>query len=157
MVALGYSQNGVDRRFTHVPHEDETFAWAACQLVHDKGKTLFVLVNGVRQQVQRNKLGSMDTARMVGPVWCPVANVVAERAWRLGSRKGHRSHTHFAPDTKVYCNPARWGDGYEQIMVIGRHRDSHHYAKMVINWKWLTNWRVKLVYSPPHHPLAVAS
>jgi hypothetical protein len=41
-----------------------------------------------------------------------------------------------------------WGDGYEKIKVIGRHRGSKRFATMVMPSKWLTNWRVKMVYSP---------
>jgi len=109
---------------------------------------VYVLVNGERQQVELDRLDFVDTARVVGPVWCPTANVVGERAFRLGGRIVRRAHAHFAPGTKVYCLPPKWGDGYEQIVVFGHHRGSHRYVKMVINWKWLTNWRVKLAYSP---------
>jgi hypothetical protein len=32
--------------------------------------------------------------------------------------------------------------------VIGRHRATHRYVKMIVNEKWLINWRVQLAYSP---------
>lgn len=41
-----------------------------------------------------------------------------------------------------------WGDGYEKIKVVARHRGSHQFVTMVIRSSWLTNWRVKMVYSP---------
>lgn len=43
--------------------------------------------------------------------------------------------------------PVQWGDGYEKIKVVGRHRGSHQYVTMVMQARWLTNWRAKLVYS----------
>lgn len=55
---------------------------------------------------------------------------------------------HFPPKTKVYCFPAQWGDGYEKIVVIGRHRGSHRYVRMVIPSRHVTHWRMKQVYSP---------
>lgn len=48
----------------------------------------------------------------------------------------------------MYCLPAQWGDGYEAIEVIGHHRKSHRYIKIVMPSRHLTNWRANLVYSP---------
>ncbi len=80
-------------------------------------------------------------------IWCVVANVVAEHP--VGENKEIRSGTkHFSAGTKVYCFPPLWGDGYEDIKVIGRHRGSRKLVEMVVPSKWLTNWRVKMVYSP---------
>lgn len=80
-------------------------------------------------------------------IWCVVANVVAEHP--LGENREIRSGTkHFSAGTKVYCYPPLWGDGYENIKVIGRHRGSRRPVEMVMPSKRLTNWRVKMVYSP---------
>jgi len=80
-------------------------------------------------------------------VWCVVANVVETRLH--GEGREIRSGTkHFSPGTKVYCFPPLWGDGYEKVKVIGRHRGSKKFATIVMASKWLTNWRVKMVYSP---------
>lgn len=80
-------------------------------------------------------------------IWCVVANVVAEHP--VGENKEIRSGTkHFSAGTKVYCFPPLWGDGYEDIKVIGRHRGSRKLVEMVMPSKWLTNWRVKMVFSP---------
>jgi hypothetical protein len=55
--------------------------------------------------------------------WCLVANIQAEQPFgenreiRLGTK-------HFSPNTKVYCSAPIWGDGYEQIVVAGRHSSS---------------------------------
>ena len=59
-----------------------------------------------------------------------------------------RGTTHFSPGTKVYCGQVLWGDGYEHIAVIGRHRGSRRYAALVVPWQSLTNWRVQPVYEP---------
>ncbi len=32
--------------------------------------------------------------------------------------------------------------------MVGRHWASHRYVEMIVNEKWLTNWRAQLVYSP---------
>jgi len=80
-------------------------------------------------------------------IWCVVANVVGDHP--VGEEKEIRTGTkHFSPGTKVYCYPPLWGDGYEQVKVIGRHRGSRGLVEMVMPSKWLTNWRVKMVYSP---------
>jgi len=58
---------------------------------------------------------------------------------------------HFSQGTKVYCFAPQWGDGYENIKVIGRHRGSGRKNKlvlMVIRSKYLGNWRYKLVHTP---------
>ncbi|MEO8395100.1 MAG: ankyrin repeat domain-containing protein, partial [Chloroflexota bacterium] len=55
---------------------------------------------------------------------------------------------HFSPNTKVYCFPPQWGDGYEKIKVAGRHRGARGLRIMVIQSKRLINWRVKQVYDP---------
>jgi hypothetical protein len=83
-----------------------------------------------------------------GPVWCVVANVVAERPYGEGGTETRRGTKHFAPGAKLYCLPPLWGDGYEKINVVGRHRGSHRYVTMVVRSRWLTNWRAALVYSP---------
>jgi len=81
-------------------------------------------------------------------VWCVVANVVEERPVGPGGAERRSGTRHFRPGTLVYCAPALWGDGYEKIRVVARHRGSHRFVTMVIRSAWLTNWRTKLVYSP---------
>lgn len=81
-------------------------------------------------------------------VWCVVANVMHEHAFGPGGAERRKGTKHFQPGAKVYCFPARWGDGYEDIQVVGRHRATHRYVTMVVPSRWLTNWRVDLVYSP---------
>ena len=74
--------------------------------------------------------------------------MVSGRQHGPGGKETRRGSKHFAPGAKLYCFPALWGDGYEQIQVLGRHRATHRYVKMIVNEKWLTNWRVQLAYSP---------
>jgi len=87
------------------------------------------------------------------PVWCLVANVVAERRAGPGGVNVRRGTKHFAPGAKVYCLPPLW-DSYhkvrsvDKIVVVGRHRRSHRYMTIVTRTEWLTNWRIQLVYSP---------
>lgn len=81
------------------------------------------------------------------PIWCLVANVAEETEY--GEDKQIKSGIkHFPAGAKMYCFPPLWGDGYQRIKVIGRHRGSHRYATMIVERKHLTNWRAKLVYSP---------
>ncbi|HEY1013198.1 MAG TPA: ankyrin repeat domain-containing protein [Herpetosiphonaceae bacterium] len=81
------------------------------------------------------------------PVWCLVANV-SDRYY-FGEQHEPRAGTrHFSTNTKVYCLHQRWGDGYEQIRVVGRHRKQRKLSMMVLHWTRLTNWRVKAVYHP---------
>lgn len=89
------------------------------------------------------------------PIWCVVANVVEER--KSGPEGIPRRGTkHFAPGTKVYCVPWHLGGGLGvAFKVYGQHRTSHRYVTMVVEANRLTNWRVKLVYSP--HVIAVMS
>jgi hypothetical protein len=76
--------------------------------------------------------------------WCLVANVRPDADPR-GVSTGTR---HFASGAKVWCLPVRWGDGYERIRVIGRHRGSLRHVLMVMPGKRLTRWRSKQA----HHP-----
>jgi hypothetical protein len=82
------------------------------------------------------------------PVWCVVANVREETPGGEGDRETRRGSKHFQPGAKVYCFPPLWGDGYQNVKVVGRHRGSHRYVTMVIDSQYLTNWRVELVYGP---------
>jgi hypothetical protein len=80
--------------------------------------------------------------------WCLVGNIVAESRHGDGGKVIQTGTKHFSPGTKVYCLPAQWGDGYEKIVVIGRHRGSKRFVRMVIRADWVTNWRAKVVYEP---------
>lgn len=85
--------------------------------------------------------------------WCLVGNIVKQRYFGEGGLTLKPGTKHFSPGTKVYCLPCQWGDGYEQIVVIGRHRGSHRFCIMIVSCHHITNWRPKLVYSPEVHRL----
>lgn len=92
---------------------------------------------------------ALDTKQnSLAPIWCLVANV------REFTRHGHggltiqRGLKHFSGSAKVYCFPPLWGDGYEDIRVVGRHRGTARLIRLVLPSRYLSNWRAKLVYEP---------
>lgn len=91
-----------------------------------------------------------DAAPQAEPVtqWCLVGNIVEQRSYGEGGHELRPGTKHFSGGTKVYCLPAQWGDGYEQIVVVGRHRGSKRFETMVVDSNCVTNWRAKVVYSP---------
>lgn len=49
----------------------------------------------------------------------------------------------------MWVLPPQWGDGGEKVFVVGRHRGSSGpYVRIVVPRRHLTNFRVRLVYSP---------
>jgi hypothetical protein len=72
----------------------------------------------------------------------------ADSQWCLIGNIGKSGTKHFAPGTKVYCFPPQWGDGYEKVVVIGRHRGSRRFVTMIVDSSGITNWRAKVIYSP---------
>jgi len=77
-------------------------------------------------------------------IWCLVGNI-ADTNTQNETNGGSR---HFQAGKKVYCLPPQWGDSYENIKVIGRHRDSNSYICIVMHSKYITNWRHQKVYRP---------
>ena len=80
-------------------------------------------------------------------IWCLVGNIINEHYAGTDKVLVHGTK-HFSPNTKVYCFPAQWGDGYEKIKVIGRHRKSSKNVCIVIPASMVTNWRLQKVFSP---------
>ena len=80
-------------------------------------------------------------------IWCLVGNIVDEHPYGE-SREIVKGTKQFSPGTKVYCFPPQWGDGYEQIEVIGQRRVSHKLIKIVMASKCITNWRIQKIYKP---------
>ncbi len=80
-------------------------------------------------------------------IWCLVGNIVDGHAVGPEKKIVHGTK-HFSPNTMVYCFPAQWGDGYENIKVIGRHRKTSRNVFMILPAKHITNWRLKKVYKP---------
>ena len=44
--------------------------------------------------------------------------------------------------------PAQWGDGYEKIVVIGVARKSRKYIEVVMQKKYIENFRMQKIYKP---------
>jgi hypothetical protein len=147
---LEYTDEIGAHQFTEIPYGNEGFAWTVQQLAHmahTPPASVDIEIAGERVLVDLDRLPSGDTAKMVGPVWCPVANMASERPYGPGGRETKQGSKHFAVGAKLYCFPPLWGDGYEKIKVIGRHRATHKYITVVVSSSWLTNWRVDLAYS----------
>jgi hypothetical protein len=79
--------------------------------------------------------------------WCLVGNIIAVRSFAVEHDLGSGTK-HFSGGTKVYCLPAQWGDGYDRIIVIGRHHGSKQFVSMIIRSEWVCNWRAKVIYNP---------
>ncbi len=97
---------------------------------------------------KRPRAMTEDTETSRKSQWCLVGNIVdehpsGEKGWEV--KHGTK---HFSPGTKIYAFPAQWGDGYEKIIVVGRHRGSKDFVTMVIKSELVTNWRAKVVYNP---------
>jgi hypothetical protein len=89
-----------------------------------------------------------DVAAQVRPVWCIVANVVDERPYGPGGAERRRGLKLFRPGAKVYVVDGFNGMGYETLTVVGQVRKSSRFSIVHVPAKRLTNWRVRLVYSP---------
>jgi hypothetical protein len=80
-------------------------------------------------------------------IWCLVGNIIEKRFYgehkevKIGTKK-------FRPNTKIYCFPPLWGDGYVDIKVIGRTKNRKSYQTVITSAKYITNWRLKKVYVP---------
>ncbi|MGW6929060.1 hypothetical protein ACWGE0_03285 [Lentzea sp. NPDC054927] len=72
--------------------------------------------------------------------WCVVANVAATDL------------KHFSPGTKLWVLPPQWGDGGQDVVVVGKHRGSPGpLSRMVVPRVHLTDFRVRGVYQPAVH------
>lgn len=147
-IFLATERDGVEHGFTHIPYDDAAFVWVARQQMTDSSDGVFVMVSGERQPVRMDLLREIDTAKMVGPVWCPVANMTAQRPYGPGGAETKRGSKHFAAGAKLYYLSGFWGTAAEQVEVMGHHRGSRRYVTMIVSSAGLENWRVELVYSP---------
>jgi hypothetical protein len=84
--------------------------------------------------------------------WCVVANI-AEQTSHGPNAEPQRGLRHFSAGAKLWVLPPQWGDGGLCLFVIGRHRDPGpgRLARMVVERRHLTNFRVRGVYSPAVH------
>jgi hypothetical protein len=79
--------------------------------------------------------------------WCLVGNVGGARP-APALTTGAAGTSHYSGGTKVYCLPAQWGDGYEKIVAIGKHRNSRAVSCLIMPSSAISNWRAQVVYSP---------
>jgi hypothetical protein len=78
--------------------------------------------------------------------WCLVGNII-ERTFE-DDRGVHQGTKQFSPGTRVYCFPAQWGDGYDSAVAVGLSQRSRRLITVVIQTKFITNWRAKQVFKP---------
>ena len=97
----------------------------------------------------RTFAGHPNTWTGEGPVWCPRATLCVERAFGPGGKEIRRGSKHFAPGARIYLRRVMgYPDDVPDVEVVGRHRATHRYVRMIIRASWLENWRTDLVYSP---------
>ena len=86
--------------------------------------------------------------KQISSQWCLVGNIKDKHRYGLNRLEERAGTKHYTAGTKVFCLPVQWGDGYEKIVVVGRHRGAKKFSKIIIRSDWITNWRAKVVYSP---------
>jgi hypothetical protein len=81
---------------------------------------------------------------------CIVANILEATTHGHDQTPAYRGSAHFPPGAKVWVLPPQWGDGGEQVIVVGHHRGTHGrgLARIVILRRHLTRFRVQGIYSP---------
>lgn len=84
--------------------------------------------------------------KQISSQWCLVGNIKDKRSYGQNGLEEKSGTKHYSAGTKVFCLPAQWGDAYEKIVVVGRHRGCKKFSKMIIRSDWITNWRAKVVY-----------
>lgn len=79
--------------------------------------------------------------------WCLVGNIVGEHSFgqdgetRIGTKQ-------FPPGAKVYIDHNQWGDGYENVIVIGKPRKVKHLIEIVMPFKRIEAFRIQKVFNP---------
>lgn len=82
------------------------------------------------------------------PLWAVKANVVDDRAFGPLGLERKRGAKHLRAGAKVWAIDAFWGMGGEDVTVVGRHRGSLRYIKLVMPTHHLHGFQSQLVYSP---------
>lgn len=79
--------------------------------------------------------------------WCLVGNIVEEHEYGEEhiTKYGNKQ---FRPNAKVFVNLVYGGMGHESILVIGLPRHSSQYIEIVIDRKYVHNFRVHKVFKP---------
>jgi hypothetical protein len=110
-------------------------------------KLLTTVAKRIRHLLPATKEAN-DSDEKNASIWCVAANVADKIPSVAVKTETQRGTKHFRSGALVYCSTSLWGDGYENIKVVARHRGSNRYVTMVMRSAQLTNWRPKLVYSP---------
>jgi hypothetical protein len=80
------------------------------------------------------------------PIWALVANIVDTRRYGPGGAEVRRGVRIFGGGAKVYL--AGRFHCADALPVVGLSRHPHRLVNAVVHARFLTNWRVRLVYSP---------
>jgi hypothetical protein len=88
----------------------------------------------------------MDDAGQPAPIWCLVANVVQTRRYGFGGTETRRGLRIFDGGARVYLSGLL--DCYEALPVVGLSRRPHRLVNVVVQARFLTDWRPRMVYSP---------
>lgn len=80
------------------------------------------------------------------PIWSLVANVVGSRRYGPGGAETRRGVKIFTGGAKVYL--AGRFHCADALPVVGLSRHPHRLVNAVVHARFLTDWRVRLVYSP---------
>jgi hypothetical protein len=81
------------------------------------------------------------------PVWTVTANIVHHRGYGPGGLETKSGTKHFKGGAKVYI--IDWYAGMcEDVIVVGQHRKSRDFIKVVTRVEFVENLRVKLCYNP---------
>ena len=79
--------------------------------------------------------------------WCLVGSIINSHPY--GESKEILNGTkQFQPGAKVFIAPANWGDGYENVIVIGCPRHRKQYIEVIMRADYIENFRIKKVYAP---------
>lgn len=101
------------------------------------------------QEAERARAGPHNEETVEGPVWCVVANMGADHPYGPGGAEIRRGTRHFAPGARLYVRHTMgWMGDLPDLEVVGRHRATHRYVRMVVDGALLERWRADLVYSP---------
>lgn len=78
---------------------------------------------------------------------CIVGNIIGAHYW--GEQKEIRYGTkHFRPGAKLYCTFPYGGMGHENIRVFGKPRGQRRMITIVIEARYVKNFRLQKVYDP---------
>jgi hypothetical protein len=95
-------------------------------------------------------MASIESEAPAAPIesyWTAVGNIIRERPYGPGGAEIRLGTKHFAPGAKVYV--IDWFAGTcARVTVIGLHRKSKKYIRLVIDVKLVETLRPKLCYTP---------